>query len=349
MISSVPKFRQDLIIRCRQTAGTLSFVVKDPISGNFFRLGEAEEFIAQQLDGETTLDVIRKRVEERFEAVLPVEMLRAFIRKLEKTDLLETGQRRSRVSNPRLQGNPLYLRYKLFDPSRLFVRLRSPVECFYSPQFLVLSAVLILLAVGISISNWNRFLADLPRLYGFSAVLIFITLAFLVVSAHEFAHGLTCTHYGGEVHEIGFLLIYFQPALYCNVSDSWLFPEKKKRLWVGIAGPYFELFLWALAVIAWRVADHDTWLNYAGLMVMTSSGIKTLLNLNPMMKFDGYYLLSDYLEIPNLRRKAFRYVGQWIKRVAGFGAVAEEMPPQSERRTLFLYGLLATGGSFIVL
>ena len=214
MISSVPKLRHDLIIRCHQTAGSLCFVVKDPVSDNFFRLGEAEEFIAKQLDGETTLDVIRKRAEEQFDAVLPVEMLRAFIRKLEKMDLLETGHRKSRGSKKRLQGNPLYLRYKLFDPSKLFARLRSTVECFFSPQFLILSTALILLAVGIAVSNWNRFLADLPRLYDFWAALLFITLASLVVSAHEFAHGLTCTHYGGEVHEIGFLLIYFQPALY---------------------------------------------------------------------------------------------------------------------------------------
>ena len=95
MISSVPQFRRDLIVRCHQTAEGPYYVIKDPDSERFFRLGEAEGFIVQLLDGETSLDIVRKRAEEKFDAVLPVEMLRAFIGKLEKTQLLETGHRRS--------------------------------------------------------------------------------------------------------------------------------------------------------------------------------------------------------------------------------------------------------------
>src|SRR6185295_5549304 len=148
------------------------------------------------------------------------------------------------------------------------------------------------------------------------------------------------------VHEIGFMLIYFQPALYCDVSDAWLFPERSKRLWVGFAGPYFELFLWALATLAWRVTDTGTWVNSLALIVMTVSGVKTLFNLNPFIKLDGYYMLSDYLDLPNLRSRSFRYVGGLVERLFGAGARGDEELLPGERRVFLCYGLTATIVSF---
>src|SRR5262249_61144614 len=85
------------------------------------------------------------------------------------------------------------------------------------------------------------------------SILLVWLAVFVVTMLHESAHGLTCKRYGGEVHEIGFLLLFFMPCFYCNVSDAWLFREKSKRLWVTFAGGYFELFLWALAVFIWRM------------------------------------------------------------------------------------------------
>ena len=111
------------------------------------------------------------------------------------------------------------------------------------------------------------------------------------------------------------MLIYLQPALYCNVSDAWLFPERSKRLWVGFAGPYFELFLWAVAVLIWRVTDPETWINYAALIVMTTSSIKTFINLNPLLKLDGYYLLSDAMEFPTLLQRAQDYFKSHVRSV----------------------------------
>ncbi|MBO0798050.1 MAG: hypothetical protein J2P31_04435, partial [Blastocatellia bacterium] len=165
----------------------------------------------------------------------------------------------------------------------------------------------------------------------------------------EFAHGLTCKQFGGEVHELGFLLIYFQPAFYCNVSDAWLFPEKSKRLWVGFAGPFFELFIWAIATFLWRLTNADTLINFISLIVMASSGVKTLLNFNPLIKLDGYYMLSDYLEMPNLRRRAFRYIGDRIKKLTGIVVEEIDSPTPRERRIYFIYGLIATVTSFFAM
>src|SRR5436189_2350861 len=161
-----------------------------------------------------------------------------------------------------------------------------------------------------------------------------------VITAHEFAHGLTCKNFGGSVREIGFLLLYFQPAFYCNVSYAWLFPEKSKRLWVTFAGAYFEVFIWALATLVWRVTDPYTLVHYLALVVVATSGIKTLFNLNPLIKLDGYYLLSDYLEVPNLRSRAFSYL---LARARNFwrAPAGEATVSARERRIYLLYGLLA--------
>src|SRR5207302_6745416 len=128
---------------------------------------------------------------------------------------------------------------------------------------------LIFAAVCVAATNWDEALQNFSRAYTLANFPLILAVVFFVIGLHEFAHGLTCKHFGGEVHEIGFFLIYLQPALYCNVSDAWLFPEKSKRLWVGFAGPYLELFLWALATLAWRLTDAETGINYLALIVMT--------------------------------------------------------------------------------
>ena len=291
MISSLPRLRSDLIIRAQQTAHGASVVIKDPMSRKFFQLGEAEQFIAEQLDGKTPLEVIRQRAEVRFGGELPVETLNGFLHNLKKNGVLETteaGERGAYREPPRFRGSPLYCRFKVFDPCQLLQRLVPWTRFFYTSYFGVLSAAAILAAAGVTITSWSDFRQELPRLYGgWSSIAAVLALNFLVVGAHEFGHGLTCTRFGGEVHEMGCALVFLQPAFYCNVSDAWLFPEKSKRLWVGFAGPYFELFLWSLAVLTWRVAEPDTWINFLGLSVMATSGLKTLLNFNPLIKLDA--------------------------------------------------------------
>jgi putative peptide zinc metalloprotease protein len=351
-----PKLREDLVVSIQQMAGETYYVIKDPDRGTYFRFREAERFITEQLDGETSIETVQQRTEAEFGVRLSMETLHGFLFNLSQAGILESRKRKGRSSGrqrkqrkPWIRGNMLYLRFPAFDPDRLFTRLLPKVWFFHTPAFIILSAALILAAVGVTATHLGEISQDVDRLYQASAIPLIMLTVFIVVGAHEFAHGLTCKHFGGEVHELGFLLIYFQPAFYCNVSDAWLFPEKSKRLWVGFAGPFFELFLWSIATFLWLITNVDTLINFIALIVMTSSGIKTLFNFNPLIKLDGYYLLSDYLEVPNLRRRAFRYIGDGFKRLSG--AVIEEMEPPSarERRIYLSYGLIATLTSFFLI
>ena len=351
MTSSPPKFRGDVDLHAQTTTPGAPLVIKDRLSGQFFRLQEAERFIAQQLDGATSIEVVQRRAEQKFGAALAPEKLDAFIKALDQNGLLETDSgtvRPERGPHRRIGGNLLYLRIRLFDPDRLLNALHRRGGFFFTPQFLLLSASVIFAGIGVSVFGWSEIVQDASRLYQLSTLPLLLTMVFLVIGAHEFAHGLTCKHFGGEVHEMGFLLLCLQPALYCNVSDAWLFPEKSKRLWVGFAGPYFELFLWALATLAWRVTDNDRWIHQACIVVMATSGIKTLFNFNPLIKLDGYYLLSDYLGVPNLYQKSLQYLGSFLKRLGGCKQRLTELS-RREKRIYLAYGPAAFIFSVVLL
>jgi putative peptide zinc metalloprotease protein len=350
MISTLPKLRSDLDRRVQTTPNGSVLVIKDPVSGEFFRLREAERFIAEQLDGATPLNALNTRVEKKFGASLAPEKLAAFIKTLDRNQLLETqaNGHKPRPKQPgRFAGGALALRFKIFDPDRLLNRLLPWVQFCFTPQFLFLSAGLICCAAAVTVLNWNEFLRDASRLYSVSTLPLLIATVFVVITAHEFAHGLTCKHFGGEVREMGFMLVYFQPAFYCNVSDAWFF-SKARRLWVSFAGPYFEVFIWALATLTWRLTDPETWVSRVALVVMATSGTKTFFNFNPLIKLDGYYLLSDYLDVVNLRKKSFRYLGDFLK---SFGGLARALPKVTlrEKRIFLTYGLIAWVFSFFFL
>ncbi len=170
-----PKIRDDLILSRQEQGGTTHFVVKDPRTRRFFRFKEPEYFIAEQLDGSTPLDVIRRRVEEEFGTPLAPETLEHFIETLRRLGLLDVegakaideAHRRGRV-----RGSLLYLRLKAFDPNRLLDRLISKVRFFFTPSFVGVSAALILLAIAITISNWSEIGKDLQGLYRFDALFL---------------------------------------------------------------------------------------------------------------------------------------------------------------------------------
>jgi multidrug resistance efflux pump len=348
---SEPSLRADLIISRHETSDGASYVVKDPLTRRFFRFRDPEYAIARRLNGATPLDVVAREVSAELDVDADAEGLKPFVEQLRRLGLLQTDQPASSEhghAHRRVAGSLLYIRLKAFDPDRLFNRLVGKVGFFFTRWFVVLSLATLVVAFGITFSYWDEIVRDFGRLYRFDALLLAWVTVLLVTTAHEFAHGLTCKHFGGEVREIGFLLLYFQPAFYCNISDAWLFPEKSKRLWVTFAGAYFELFVWSLATLIWWVTEPDIWLNFVAMIVMATSGIKSFFNLNPLIKLDGYYLLSDWLEIPNLRQRSVAYLKARIKRLLGSTA-GEIMASRRDRRIYLTYGVLAVTYSFWLL
>lgn len=319
MSRSHPKFREDLIISRQEFEKTTYYVIKDPVTRKFFRIKEFEYFITRNLDGETPPDEVIDRFQKRFDVKLPPDTLGKFIQRLESLGFLEGEISEGDLSALQYErrtfpGKLLFVKLKGFDPDRFLSRIIKPTRFLFTPYFFVLSLFVILSAGLITISNWDDLGYTFTGIFRIATILKVWIAIFLVVVLHEFAHALTCKYFGGEVHEMGFLLLYLQPCFYCNVSDAYLFEKKSQRLWVTFAGLYCQILVWALATILWRITALDTGLNGFLFVVVVTSGVTVFFNFNPLIKLDGYYLLTDHLEIPNLRKRAFEYISALLKR-----------------------------------
>jgi len=347
----MPRLRPDLVVREQRQADGVLFVVKDPAAGRFFRFREREWTIARLLDGRTPHDAVLADVRGRLGHDLTSEALEQFVASLRRLGLLDGhAAAAGPAARPRrVRGSLLYLRFRAFDPDRLLGRLAPRVGFFFTRGFLLASIAVVLAAMALSAVEGDAIRRDLGGLWRFDALLFAWVTVLVVTAVHEFAHGLTCKRFGGEVHEMGFMLIYFQPAFYCNVSDAWLFPEKSRRLWVTFSGAYVEIVIWALASLVWRVVEPATWISFVALVVMATSGIKCLFNMNPLIKLDGYYLLSDAVGITNLRSKSIGYLGARVGRLFGGAARDAPTPTARERRIFLAYGLLAAAYSYWLL
>jgi biotin carboxyl carrier protein len=348
-IGARPRLRPDLVFSTRPSRDG-GVVVKDPLRRKYFRLGPCELFIARQLDGETAMDEVRRRAEAQFGAVMSSSALEAFTGALHSAGLLDDGSTPAAPRRkPLVHGSLLRIQVRAFDPDRLLEAVLPSVRWCFSRAFVVAALLAVGAALLVALSTWGAMAAEGAALLKVASIPVFVVAIFALLSAHEMAHGLTCKHFGGAVHEMGFMLIYFQPAFYCDVSDAWLIPDRWKRVCVSAAGPLLELTLWACATLVWIATDGEATIHRLALVVMLCTGAHTLLNFNPFIKLDGYYILSDLVAIPNLRRRAFAYVGSRIKRLIGLETPDDPAIPRRERLIFLAYGVVASAGTFALL
>ncbi|MGH7138433.1 MAG: hypothetical protein ACREHD_22000, partial [Pirellulales bacterium] len=324
-VTSLPLSRRDFVFSPLGNDG--KYVVKDPRRQTYFRLGPRERLLLDLLDGRHDRQSLREEFAQQFHEELHDEDIDGFLELAAARGLLEDPIAPTPTSappkaapsaptapKPRATGQSLLAwRKSLFDPDASYNWLEPKLRFFWTRGFLALSVPLIVAAVAIVWLNRNELVSDLAENLRWQTVVMGVLTLLLVTALHESAHGLTCKHYGGEVHEVGFLLIFFMPAFFCNVSDAWLLPKKSQRLAITFAGGYFELFLWALAVFGWRMTLQDTLVNYLAWTVVSISGVRVLFNFTPFIKLDGYYLLSDALDLPNLRQRALDYVADYLR------------------------------------
>jgi multidrug resistance efflux pump len=311
-----PRLRDDLQI-ADQAEG---IVVKDPSRNKFYRFAGASALVLKNLDGTMDPGEISATLRRRANVNVSPESVRAFLVRLQEAGLLEGSERPAEESSGR---EILHYRFQAIDPRRAFDWLLPRTLFLFTPRFVYLSLALILAAGYISLTHSREMGRSLADLLTPSRLLAAVFIALIVGAIHEFAHGLASEHFGAPVPEMGFLLMFFQPYLYCDVSGSWILP-KRQRLLVMLAGNWSTILVWALATLAWRILEPGTILSDTCVTAVLLSGVAIFANLNPLIKLDGYYMLSDILAIPNLRARAFNYLrsrmeGRPVTATAGQG------------------------------
>jgi putative peptide zinc metalloprotease protein len=338
MMTSLPRFRSDLELRRQSTPDGTMVLVDDPVSGACFRLHEFGYYIARQLDGATPVEVIWSRIGERLRSSLRPGSLDEFVRALGRNGLLEQGG----SARNRRRITPFSFQVRLFDPDRYFSALAPRLGWCFTPASIGVSAGLVLAAAVLAVLHATDMLRETARLAHFSTLPIAILAICVGAGLRETARAVACTRHGGHVRELGLRVSGAVPTIYCEVSDAWLFPEKPSRLCVRLAGPFIELAAWAGATCAWSVTDPATSLHRLALIMMVTSGVRTLIALNPLLRLDGYHLLSDWLNVSNLQRKSFGYLRELLRRLArGGGGTASAYAPR-EKRILLAYGMAAS-------
>ena len=364
-MSRCAKLRPDLVLVEQTYRGEQSFIVKDPQSRKYFRFRPVEIMVMQTLDGEHTPAEAAAGLAVEGIKVSPAGV-EAFAAKLSGMGLCQRtlsehsvlqmerlrAERKRRLSKGVFQGDLLRLRWSVGDPDKLFDRWLPRLGFFFTRTFLVISVALFavyLLVLGLKWGEFWQALADLYTLnVGLGSWVVLWLTGTVIIVIHELGHGLTCKYFGGQVHEIGAMLIYFEPAFYCNVNDAWTFPELRARLWVTAAGSWIQLVIASIAAVVWWAATPGTMVSDVALAAVLIGGITTVfMNANPLIPLDGYYALSDYLEVPNLRQRAFAHLS-WLVKTRLFGLDLPKPPAdEREQRVFLIYSGLAS--AYIVL
>ena len=354
-LRSEVRVRPDLIYARRTEDGDETWVVKDPVTLRYFHFGPSEVYIMRRIDGRNSLASIKEQYDEEFapHRISQQEIL-GFCHSLyqrgllvapaenQAEGLLKRRQKQAWLQRASLPLQILAIRLPGVDPERFLTATHRSVDWLFHRATLSIVLLCAAMALLLGLVNIESIAARLPQesqfFRGENLVVLLITFA-LVKMLHELGHAYCCKAMGGECHQIGVLLMVFTPAMYCDVSDAWLFPKRWQRIFVSAAGMYIEVILATMAFVLWFFSEPGAvsdWL----LNVVFVCGVSTVLvNANPLLRYDGYYILSDLLHLPNLSSRAsdalWRPIKNWFYRYR------QHVMPEPRSTTLRTYAVLA--------
>ena len=355
--SSRLKLRADLTFTLQHANGEDYYTINDSLYSRYYRVGQTEYTFLRLLDGRSTV----QECYSKLSTALPFHQLSqddiiSLCQWAFGSELLKNQDERLRPCSSDQQPatawlaklNILVFRLPIGNPDQLFSRLAQTWGWLFSAPALIAWCILMLWALFRIGLNWNAFYSSSQTILSADNWIWLAGCWVILKLCHESAHGIVCKLYRGTVREAGSLFVLFAPLPYVDVTSSWSFPSRWSRMHVAAAGLYVELLIAALAAVVWGQTSH-AWLNHACFNIVFTASITSLLfNLNPLMKFDGYYILVDLLEIPNLYTNGQLWIRQWAKRM--FLGVHTLLPNWSRRVRLIIagYGIASLGWRILV-
>lgn len=346
--------------------GALYSVVKDPVALRYFRLQPEQTAILQSLNGQRSLQELRNLLQEEFPVTyITTADIQSLVTDLFEKNLLVShrmgqGETVLKRKRDRFLGqlrqtllNPTFIRFPGWDPDGLLTRLCPWCGWIFSLPGLLLFSLLILSSWFFVLIRFDEIRQRLPEFQQFfswpNLIYLWLTMAGTKI-LHELGHGIACKYFHGECHSMGVVLMIFSPTMYCDVSDSWMMKNKWQRILISAAGMYIEMILSACAIFIWYHAREGL-LQHLALNVFFISAVATLLfNVNPLLRYDGYYILSDLLEVPNLQEKSSRAFNRMFSQhVLGAEQPEDPFAPASGSVWLIAYFIASSVYRWIVL
>ncbi len=315
------KLRDDLQFRYQIHGERPSYLIEDALTGHYFHIGLVEYHYIRQLDGNITIpDALKATPELELEQAVHLchwllQSQLAYTATSNGQDWVLLSQPIDKTKKFARYLNLLFIKIPLGSPDHFLNQLYPYFKWMLTGWFFLLWLSIILSGIYQLLAHKNQFMGAASQILSIHNAL-YLLLAWIIIKfIHELFHGLVCKKYGGYVHEIGILLILFTPlGGYVNANASWRFPSKWQKIHVSAAGIFIELLIAGLSVWIWVYTEPGL-LHYLAYNLILIAGIGTLFfNANPLMRFDGYYILADLLNIPNLYTLGQRYIHYLIRR-----------------------------------
>jgi putative peptide zinc metalloprotease protein len=278
----------------------------------------------------------------------PQELNTTLIQKL-------ADQRSQKAKKKSKYGDISHLQFSAWDPDEWFDRILPWLEFVYTRWFTLLTLAAFAFMTYVFIDRWEEIGRDTLQFYnfrekGFWDIVEFWFLACGVLFIHESAHGLTCKHYGGHVHRMGFHLIYLTPAFFTDVTEAWVYANRWQRVVTIVSGAWSEMVICAIATAVWWGTPYGTFVHDFAYKLILITGLGVLFfNWNPLIKLDGYYLVTEILALPQLKEDSTAYVTGWVKKYIWRLPVEVPYVPKRRRLGYVVYGMLSGMYSYSLL
>ncbi|MDB2705816.1 M50 family metallopeptidase, partial [Pseudomonadota bacterium] len=293
------------------------YVLHDPYNNRFFRLPlNAYQFVAKLNNKQSIQTVWQESLDHRPDDTPGQEEVIQLLTQLHHNNLLcynsgsDSGQLFKRQDRQKKQAlkakliSFMYIRIPLLDPDNFIKKLLPFVGPLFSKCGAIVWLLVMLSAAKVLIDHLPAFLNQGASVIAINNLLLLYLSMAVLKSLHELGHTIVCRYYGGEVHALGVMLLLFTPLPYMDATSSWTFRNRWHRAFVGAAGMIVELFVAAICVFIWAYTDAGIINSIAYNMIFIASVSTLLFNANPLLRFDGYYILSDLVNIPNLYQRA---------------------------------------------
>ncbi len=346
------KLRSDLIIAPRSGGEWSGYFIEDPLRGKFFRLGLAEHAVLSLLDGQRTISQACAQaaitlgptaLSDHDSLALCRWALEAqLIQPVNRDETRRLTKQAGRISRLKLQAafNPLCARWPIGNPNRLVEIIAPRTEWIFSRPAVLAWAVAVVYAIYLIATDFERFSRSSQVVFSRENWWVLAAAWLGLKIVHETAHAVGCRKFGGNVTQAGVFLLLLVPVPYVDVTSAWRFADKWQRIIVAAAGMYVELFVAAVATFVWANAESAETCSVAQSVIAMAAIGTLLFNGNPLMRFDGYYILSDWLEIPNLAGRGNQYLIGMVERAA-FGTRRTPNLAPRERRIVAGYAVLS--------